>query len=248
MLIDPVALRIGPIAIHWYGIAYVVGILCAWHITRFCVTRFFGTSTKPWDTFINPAIYGIITGGRLGHVLFFDPLHFMNHPLEIIMIWQGGMSFHGGLIGVMIAMFYQARKNRIPFLRFADAIACGVPWALMWGRLANWVNGELYGRTTMLPWGQVFPYGGPLPRHPSQLYEAATEGILLGIIMLYCMRSMHYQTGCLSGVFLLGYGVFRASIECVREIDWIWGGLTAGQWLCLPMIMGGLWLICTKRS
>lgn len=247
-MIDPVALRLGPFAIHWYGIAYMVGILCSWRVTHVCVKRFFGESTEPWDTFINPAVWGIVAGGRLGHVLFFDPYYFAAHPLEIIMIWKGGMSFHGGLIGVILAMMWQAHKHHINFWRLSDAIACGVPFALFWGRLANWVNGELYGRVTTLPWGQVFPHAGPLPRHPSQLYEAAGEGILLGLIMLYAVRLWHNQKGRLSGLFMLGYGVGRASIECVREIDWAWNGLTSGQWLCLPMILGGLWLVCTKRS
>lgn len=248
MIIDPVAVRLGPLSIHWYGLAYIVGILCSWRVTHACVKRFFRDNTTAWDTLINPAIWGIIIGGRLGHVIFFDPHYFLLNPLEIFMIWRGGMSFHGGLLGVMVAMAWQARQHRMSFWRLADATACGVPWALFWGRLANWVNGELYGRPTSLPWGQIFPHGGPLPRHPSQLYEAAGEGVLLGLVMLYAVRRWHDQPGRLSGLFILGYGLSRASIECVREIDWVWGGLTAGQWLCLPMILGGLWLICTKRS
>ena len=248
MHIDPIAIQIGPLAIHWYGLAYVVGILCSWKITQYCVRQFWEISTTPWDTSINPIVLGILVGGRLGHVVFFEPHYFMNHPLEIFMIWHGGMSFHGGLLGVILAMLWQAHRYRINFGTFADATACGVPWALFFGRIANWVNGELYGRVTNVSWGQIFPYGGPLPRHPSQLYEAALEGVLLGIIMLFAVRKWHAYLGSLSGLFLVGYGVFRASVECVREIDWAWGGLTAGQWLCLPMIAGGLWLIFTKRS
>lgn len=247
-MIDPVAFRLGPLAVHWYGIAYVVGILLAWRITTFCVRSHFKESTTPWDTLINCAIWGIIVGGRLGHVIFFDLAYYASHPLEIFMVWQGGMSFHGGLTGVIVAMVIHSRRYNISFWRLADGAACGTPWALLCGRLANWINGELYGRVTDVPWAQVFPCGGPMGRHPSQLYEAAGEGVLLGVIMLWAAPRWHPQRGRLSGLFLLGYGLIRFGVEFVREIDWVWSGLTAGQWLCLPMMAWGLWLACIKRS
>lgn len=247
-MIDPIAFHLGPIAVHWYGIAYVVGILCAWKVANHCAAHYFKVATTPWDTLINPAIWGIILGGRLGHVLLFDLPYYTSHPLEIVMIWKGGMSFHGGFLGVIIAMIWHAQQHNMPFWRLADAAACGTPWALFFGRVANWVNGELYGRVTDVPWAQVFPHAGALPRHPSQLYEAAGEGLLLGLLMLWAAPHYHAHLGRLSGIFGIGYGLTRFSIEYVREIDWAWGGLTAGQWYCLPMIGYGLWLIYTKRS
>ena len=243
---NPVAISLGPLSVHWYGLSYVLGILCAWFVTRYCIRNFWLLNTKPWDDMISPIIWGILIGGRLGQVLFFDLTYYFHNPLEIFMVWKGGMSFHGGFLGVLAAIFYGVRKANISFLKLTDGIACGAPWGLFWGRIANFINGELYGRPSDVPWACVFPMGGNISRHPSQIYEALLEGVLLGALIFWQARKPSH-TGYLSGLFVLGYGVARFCVEFVREIDWIWLGLTSGQWLCIPMIGLGLWLVCRKN-
>jgi len=252
--IDPVLLHIGPVSIHWYGIAYVTGLLAGWYYANKVAKRFAPTITKTQiDDFMMWALAGIIVGGRLGHILFFDPHRYAVNPLEIFMTWKGGMSFHGGLLGVILAMILYCRKANVPFLRFADIFATVTPVGLFFGRLANFVNGELYGRATDLPWGMVFPYGGDLPRHPSQLYEAFLEGVVLLVILHVGWRipSIKRIPGSLTGVFLSGYGTARFLVEFLREPDTLYHflgvSLTTGQLLSLPMVVIGCYLI-SRRS
>jgi phosphatidylglycerol:prolipoprotein diacylglycerol transferase len=198
---------------------------------------------------------GVILGGRLGYVFFYKPLDYLHHPVEIVRLWDGGMSFHGGVIGVSLGILWMARRHKLDWLRIHDYIACCIPFGLFFGRLANFVNGELWGRVTTAPWGIVFPGGGPLPRHPSQLYEAFFEGIVLFLVLWFAFwkTRARWQPGRLVGLFILGYGLIRFGLEFIREPDQHlihfsqMTGLHMGQWLSLPMILGGLYLIATSR-
>lgn len=244
--IDPVLFQFGPLAIRWYALAYIAGLLLGWALAR----RLTRDATDPVgimavDAMVNAAIIGIIIGGRLGFVLFYNPGYYLANPLEILMVWRGGMAFHGGLIGVAIAIIITARQYRLPLLMLADIVALVAPIGLLFGRLANFINGELWGRTTDLPWGMVFPNGGPLPRHPSQLYEAGLEGLVLfSLLLLLAWRGGRRWPGLITGCFLLGYAVARGLVELVREPDAHLGilpiGLTMGQLLSLPMLAAGL--------
>jgi phosphatidylglycerol:prolipoprotein diacylglycerol transferase len=254
--IDPVLVSIGPFAIRWYALAYIVGLLLGW---RYClylcglpprlVTR------TQLDDFLLWATLGVILGGRLGYVLFYQPLHFLEHPLDIFYVWEGGMSFHGGLIGVILAMLLFARRRGIPFFALTDIVACATPIGLLLGRIANFINGELYGRASDAPWAMVFPdpNSGGVPRHPSQLYEAALEGLLLFVVLFVLARFTRSleHVGRLSGLFLVGYGVSRFVVEFFREPDaqlgYLLGGATMGQLLCVPMILLGLIFILRAR-
>lgn len=242
--LDPVALQIGPVAIRWYALAYLAGILIGW---RYVVSL--AGSMRPnkddIDDFVSWAIIGIIVGGRIGYVLFYNWDYYAAHPGEAFKIWQGGMSFHGGMLGVFTVMVGYSRLKGFSFLRLADLVTAAAPIGLFFGRIANFINGELYGRVTDGPWGIVFPHAGPQPRHPSQLYEAVLEGLVLFIILHICIRSRlsrHYGFG--AGLFLAGYGTFRALVETVRQPDAQLGllsfGLSMGQILSLPMIAVGL--------
>ena len=248
--IDPIAIQIGPIAIRWYALAYIAGLLGGW---QYCLR----IAKRPpklvmpalIDDFVIWATLGVILGGRLGFVLFYKPDYYLNNPLEILQVWKGGMSFHGGLIGVILAMAWYARRRGVPFLAFTDIIAAATPIGLFFGRIANFINGELWGRVSDVPWAMIFPHAGPQPRHPSQLYEAALEGVVLFIVlavMLFRYDAMR-RPGLLSGALLTGYGVARILVETVREpdayIDFLVFGTTYGQWLSLPMVIAGLFLI-----
>ncbi len=250
--IDPVLIEIGPLAVRWYGLAYVAGLILAWRYVR----RLAGgppevTTARDVDDFLVWATLGVILGGRLGYVLFYKPVYFLYDPLEIFKMWHGGMSFHGGLLGVVVATLWFVRKRKIELLAFSDVIACAAPIGLFFGRLANFINGELYGRATDLPWGIVFPGrdAGPLPRHPSQLYEAGLEGILLFTLLylLWRIEGVRRRRGVLVGVFLTGYALSRMLVELVRQPDdhigFLLGGSTMGQWLSLPMLAIGVWMI-----
>ncbi|MGV3769343.1 MAG: prolipoprotein diacylglyceryl transferase, partial [Sphingobium phenoxybenzoativorans] len=207
------------------------------------------------DDMIFYATLGIIIGGRLAYVLFYQP-EILQHPLDIFKLWNGGMSFHGGVIGVSLGILYLARKEGLSWLRVHDYVACCVPFGLFFGRLANFVNGELWGKETDVPWAMVFPTGGPFARHPSQLYEAVLEGLVLFLILWFAFwkTKARYQPGKLVGIFLLGYGLARFSVEFFREADVQLlefahrTGLHMGQWLTLPMIAGGLYLIATAKG
>jgi len=246
--INPIAFQIGPFAVHWYGIAYVVGILGWWQYSLWLTKKFPKVDRKTVDDYLVWAVIGVILGGRLGYVFFYNPSKFLAHPLEIFQVWKGGMAFHGGLLGVVIATAIYSIKRRIYFLNFSDLACCGVPIGLFFGRIANFINGEVYGRVTNASWGMVFPQGGPLPRHPSQLYEAFLEGIVLFVLLGYgaLFTRWPHRRGLLSGIFLMGYAIARIIVECFREPDaylgYFAGILTMGQILTFPMLAFGLFL------
>lgn len=241
--IDPVALSLGPLAIHWYGLMYLLGFAFVWLLGRYRAGRF-GWQTSQLEDLLFYGAIGVILGGRLGYAIFYDLPANLDNPLNLLKIWQGGMSFHGGLLGVLVAFWYFGRKTGKSFFEISDFIAPMVPIGLMLGRIGNFINGELWGRVSDLPWAMVFPGAGALPRHPSQLYQAALEGLLLFII-LWLFSAKARPRAAVSGLFLLGYGVFRFIVEFVRIPDPQYGylafnWLTMGQVLCLPMILGGL--------
>tara|TARA_Y100001960_G_scaffold307466_1_gene363789 strand:- start:149 stop:997 length:849 start_codon:yes stop_codon:yes gene_type:complete len=249
--IDPIAVSILGFDIHWYGIAYAVGILLAVHSAqKLCrIHRNTPINEKHIDELFSYAVLGIILGGRLGYVLFYNPSYYLANPVEIVKIWEGGMSFHGGFVGVLLAaLAYRSRWN-VPFMYLMDRIAPGACLGLMLGRIANFINGELWGRTTDVPWAMVFPQAGSEPRHPSQLYEAFFEGFVLYVI-LYQVAKRTNREGVVSALFLMGYGIFRFFIEFTRQPDdikhlneGIFQYITMGQILCLPMIFGGAYLM-----
>jgi phosphatidylglycerol---prolipoprotein diacylglyceryl transferase len=244
--IDPVALSLGPLQVHWYGLMYLFGFVGAWLLGRQRAERYGWTVTEVEDLLFYGAI-GVIVGGRLGYVLFYDLAENLAQPLNIIKIWQGGMSFHGGLLGVLTAFWWFARKTDRTFFAVSDFIAPLVPIGLLTGRIGNFINSELWGKVSDVPWAVVFPNGGPLARHPSQLYEAALEGLLLFII-LWFYSAKTKPVGAISGLFLFAYGSFRFVVEFVRIPDQQYGyfafeWLTMGQILSLPMMMIGLYWI-----
>lgn len=253
--IDPVAFSVGPLKVHWYGLAYVAGILLAWLVARDLLRRpgLWRDNTPPLtlqqvDDFILWAAIGIVAGGRLGYILFYDFANVLANPLRFFAVWDGGMSFHGGLIGTTIAMLYFAKSNQIRFLSLFDLVACVAPLGLLFGRLANFVNGELWGRPSDVPWAIAFPTGGPFPRHPSQLYEAALEGLVLFLVLQLLARLGHLKyAGRITGLFAAGYASARIFVEFFREPDpqlgYLLGGwLTMGMLLSLPMLLIGLGL------
>jgi phosphatidylglycerol---prolipoprotein diacylglyceryl transferase len=253
-VIDPVLVQIGPLAIRWYALAYIAGIVLGWQIAR----RQMGWSPPAAtpaqvDDFVTWATLGIILGGRLGYVLFYRPGHYLTAPWEALAVWQGGMSFHGGALGVLVAIFWFARSQRIDPFSFADRVVAVVPIGLFLGRLANFVNGELWGRVTDVPWAMVFPGAGPDPRHPSQLYQAGLEGVALFILLQALLRSqaLRARPGFISGAFLAGYAVARMAGEVFRQPDahlgFLVGGVTMGQLLSVPMLAVGIWLMTSSR-
>jgi phosphatidylglycerol---prolipoprotein diacylglyceryl transferase len=249
--IDPVAFSIGPLAVRWYGLMYLAGFAAAWWLGVRRIARGQAPVTRgQFEDLVFFAIMGVILGGRLGYVLFYKPAYYAAHPLEIAAVWQGGMSFHGGLLGVMFALWLAARRHKVDYLRLMDFVAPLCPLGLAAGRLANFINGELWGRVTDAPWGMVFRGAGDLPRHPSQLYQFALEGLSL-FVLLWWFSATPRPRGQVSGLFLIGYGAFRFIAEFAREPDAFLGylalGLTMGQWLCLPMIAGGIWLFAWAR-
>lgn len=259
--IDPVIVNIGPLAIHWYGVAYIVGILFAWWYGKRLVTN-----PKLWtdgklpmkpedlDDFLVWAAAGVVLGGRIGYVLFYDLSRYLQNPLDIFAVWQGGMSFHGGFIGTTLAMILFARSRRIPIWTMFDVIAAGVPVALGLVRLTNFINSELWGRITDVPWAIEFPNGGPFTRHPSQLYEAALEGLVLFFVLrILTHRFLKLKSpGFVSGAFVAGYGASRIFVEFFREPDpqlgYLFGGwLTMGMVLSVPMVLIGIWAMATAK-
>tara|TARA_R100001039_G_scaffold39217_1_gene45389 strand:- start:9689 stop:10525 length:837 start_codon:yes stop_codon:yes gene_type:complete len=244
--IDPIALSIGPLHIHWYGLMYLLGFLFVWLLGLYRVNKTDWTRQQLEDLLFYGAV-GVIIGGRVGYAIFYDFQANLENPLNIFKIWQGGMSFHGGLLGVLAAFAWFGKKTGKSFFDISDFIAPMVPIGLMFGRIGNFINGELWGKVTDVPWAMVFPGAGPLPRHPSQLYEAALEGVLLFII-LWWFSSKPRPKAAVSGLFLLGYGFFRFLVEFVRIPDAQYGylafdWLTMGQILCLPMIFFGIILM-----
>ena len=254
--LDPILFEIGPFALRWYSLAYIGGIIVAWwYILRMLKAPGAPAAARHIDSFVTWITIGIILGGRFGYVLFYEPAKYLANPIDALKLWEGGMSFHGGLIGVMVAMWGFTRTNKLNFLRFADYVAVTIPFGLGFGRLANFINGELWGRVTTAPWGVVFPTGGPYPRHPSQLYEALLEGLVLFAILwwMFWKTDARYQPGKLMGAFALGYGAFRFFVEFFRESDAqlvefaARTGLHMGQWLSLPLIVGGAYFIATAK-
>lgn len=268
------------LALRWYALAYIVGIIIAWRLTARALRKppLWPGNTAPMSTaqfedLLTWIILGVILGGRLGYVLFYRPAYFLANPTEIFMVWHGGMAFHGGFLGVVVAAFLYTARHGIPKLQAADAIALGVPWGLMLGRIANFINAELWGRPTTMPWGVAFPGAaaqdcpeitGICARHPSQLYEAGLEGLLLGIVLLWLAYRRHgFKTpGLITGVFLAGYGASRFVVELFRQADGQFitpdnpmghvirlgeFGLSMGQILSLPMLLVGLLLIVLAR-
>lgn len=250
-VIDPVAVAIGPFAIRWYALAYIAGILIGWKYAVWLARRrpvFF--EPKLIDDFVFYATIGIVLGGRLGYVVFYNPGYYIAHPLEILMVWQGGMSFHGGFLGVVLATVLFARRVGAPVLAVGDLVAAAAPIGVFFGRVANFINGELFGRPAPdVPWAMAFPNGGPIPRHPSQLYEAALEGLVLFVVLLLLARreSVRRRPGIVIGVFFLGYGIARTVCEFFREPDvqlgFILPHVTMGQILSLPMIVIGVLVV-----
>ena len=248
--IDPVIIDIGPITIRWYALAYVLGLVIGWHYVRYLAQRRIGALTRRHaDDLVVWCTLGVVVGGRLGYVLFYQPGYFIAHPAEIPLIWQGGMSFHGGLLGVLVVSILFARSKGVSLLAVGDAICAAAPIGLFFGRVANFINGELYGRTSEVSWAMVFPGGGPAPRHPSQLYEAALEGVLLFAVLTAAahMPRLAARPGTLAGLFFVGYGVARIVAELFREPDvflgFILSGITMGQVLSIPMVLLGLCLV-----
>ncbi len=253
---NPVIVQLGPFGIRWYALAYIVGLVLGWRLMRRLVQwpPVVATALQV-DDFLTWATLGVVLGGRLGYVLFYQPGLYFTHPTQIFEVWHGGMSFHGGALGVAVAIVWFCRRNGIRLLTFADRVAVCAPIGLGLGRIANFINGELWGRPApdWLPWAMIFPTGGPIPRHPSEIYEALLEGLLLFIVMFALSRrqALRARAGWLTGAFLVGYGIARITGEFFREPDAFLGflpfGATMGQVLCIPMLIAGAWLIARAR-
>lgn len=253
--IDPVIIEIGPFALRWYALAYIVGIILAWRYMRSLVLndRLWNGGRRPTpvelDDFVLWGTLGIILGGRLGYVLFYNPGYYLSNPGEALAIWSGGMSFHGGFAGTVIAMILFAWRRGLPVWTLFDLAGCAAPIGLFFGRVANFINAELWGRPTDVPWAMVFPGAGPEPRHPSQLYEAALEGVLLFFVLRFLSHRFQLlkKPGFLAGAFACGYGIGRSIAELYRvpdaHIGYLSGFLTMGILLSLPMILAGLALM-----
>lgn len=251
-VIDPVALRLGPLAVRWYGLAYLACFLFAWWLlTRYNRRWRLGLSPDDEAFVMLTAVFGVILGGRLGYVAFYGAGVYWREPLRILQLWDGGMSFHGGLAGILLAGVFVSRRLRVPYLTLCDIGAIAAPLGFGLGRLANFVNDELWGRVSGVPWAMVFPNGGPLPRHPSQLYEALLEGGVLLAVMLVLSRRDRPR-GELTGWILTLYALFRIFVEFFREPDvqigFLTGGVTMGQLLSLPVLAGGVWLLVRARK
>lgn len=253
--IDPIAVTLGPFAIRWYALAYIVGLLLGWRYCLWVAKRPPAVASPAViDDFLVWATLGVVLGGRAGYVLFYKPSDYFQHPTEIVQLWHGGMSFHGGALGVMVALWLFCRQRGLSFLAFSDLIASAVPIGLFFGRVANFINGELWGRPSNVPWAMIFPNAGPEPRHPSQLYEAGLEGIVLFLILFALVRwtDIRERPGALTGVFLMGYAVARIFVEFFREPDsflgFLWFGATMGQLLSVPVFLLGLWAVLQARK
>jgi phosphatidylglycerol---prolipoprotein diacylglyceryl transferase len=257
--IDPVAIQIGPLAVHWYGLTYLAAFALFYWLgtlrTRHQPFARIGWERPDVEDILFAGVLGVVIGGRLGYCLFYKPGYYLEHPLEILYVWQGGMSFHGGLLGVVVAEMWYAWSRKRPLLEVADFVAPCVPTGLMMGRIGNFINGELWGRVAdpSLPWGMVFRGAGDAPRHPSQIYQILLEGLLL-FILLWIYARKERKPGQVAAFFLVGYGIFRFIAEYFREPDAHLGllalGMSMGQWLCVPMIVGGalLWWWAHRRS
>lgn len=253
--LDPVAFAVGPLVVRWYALAYILGLLLGWQLVRRLVSRpHWNLRADDADDMLFYATLGVILGGRIGYVLFYQLGHYLEHPMDVLAVWRGGMSFHGGLIGVLVALWLFSRQRGVHFLEVADAAAVVTPLGLLLGRIANFINGELWGRPTDVPWAVVFPAGGPVPRHPSQLYEAFLEGLVLFLVMQWLARRpwREEERGRLGGSFLTGYALARSFAEYFREPDpqlgFVFMSFTMGQLLCVPMLLAGLFLLARSRT
>ena len=259
-LFDPVAFWIWKLPVRWYALAYLAGFILGWrYALRLARTGLAKPTVEDMDEFLTWAVLGTILGGRIGYVLFYRPDYFASDPLQVFKIWEGGMSFHGGVMGVVVAAILFARRREIAFFAVADIICTVAPIGLFFGRIANFINSELYGQITTVPWGVVFPTGGPEPRHPSQLYEAFLEGAVLFTLLAFLARrpGIRGRPGILSGIFLAGYGLARFTVEFVRQPDAqflegsvdgsVFLGLTMGQLLSAPMVLLGIGLVVMAR-
>ncbi len=253
-VIDPVLVQLGPIAIRWYALAYIAGIVLGWRLARRLVALPpVAANAEQVDDFVTWTTLGIILGGRLGYVLFYRPGYFLENPAEILAVWNGGMSFHGGALGVVVALLLFCRAQKLDPFAFGDRVVAVVPIGLFFGRLANFINGELWGRVGDVPWAMVFPTGGPLPRHPSQLYQAGLEGLLLFLLLLWITYQprLRARRGFTAGAFLAGYAVARTVGELFRQPDahlgFLVAGATMGQLLSVPMLLAGVWLMLRAR-
>ena len=252
---DPIALQVGPLAVRWYGLMYLAGFMAFLWLgkRRAAAQPWHGMNAQDVDDLLFYGVLGVVLGGRLGQVVFYEPGYYLAHPLEILAVWKGGMAFHGGMLGVFVAMALWGRNSGKSFFQVTDFIAPLVPLGLMAGRIGNFINGELWGRAAdpALPWAMIFPHVDSLPRHPSPLYQAAGEGLLLFII-LWLFSARQWAVGAVSGMFMIGYGVLRFAAEYFREPDHgIFGVsyvVSMGQWLSLPMILFGLWLLVRKPA
>lgn len=254
---DPIAVQVGPLAVHWYGLMYLIGFTLFYLLGLYrCRQEWRGITKANLEDLLFVGMVGVIVGGRLGFVLLYQPEYYLSHPLEIFYVWQGGMSAHGGFIGVILALFYFAWRNKKSILTVGDFVAPLVPLGFFFGRLGNFINGELWGRVASadLPWSMIFPQAGDdVPRHPSQLYEATLEGLVLFLVVwIYSIKKR--PPGAVSGLFLFGYGLARFVVEFFREPDSYLGlqalDLSRGQWLSLPMIIigAGLWIWACRRK
>jgi phosphatidylglycerol:prolipoprotein diacylglycerol transferase len=252
--IDPVLIEIGPFAIRWYALAYIGGLLIGW---RYMVRLSRRPGAPIDEAHIDDLLFwitlGVVLGGRLGYVLFYNPAYYLAHPVEALMVWRGGMSFHGGLLGVAVASVWFAKRRGLAALSIGDLIGCTAPIGIFLGRLANFINGELYGRPSELPWAMIFPTGGDQPRHPSQLYEALLEGLVLFVVLWLLARKAPSakRPGFLFGAFCAGYALARAFVELFRQPDahigFLAGGATMGQLLSLPLLLAGIYLMARTR-
>jgi phosphatidylglycerol:prolipoprotein diacylglycerol transferase len=256
---DPVMISIGPFAVRWYALAYIAGILGGWFYARAIIASpaLWGGAApftvSDFDDFVVWVTIGIIVGGRLGYVLFYNLPHFAAYPREIVQLWNGGMSFHGGFVGCAVAIILFALHRGISILSLGDVTCAVAPIGLFLGRLANFINGELWGRPADVAWAMIFPSGGPIPRHPSQLYEAALEGLALFLLLAVLLRAGGLRRpGLVTGAFALGYGLARIVCELFREPDvqlgFLWGGFTMGMLLCLPLMLAGAVLIAYSMA
>lgn len=244
---SPEAFSIGPLAVRWYGLMYLFGFLTAWLLGRKRAGLGKLLTRQQFEELLTWGVLGVILGARLGYVIFYDPLYYLNNPAQILQVWHGGMSFHGGLLGVLVALWATARQMGVSFWDLTDFVAPLVPPGLFFGRIGNFINAELWGRVTDAPWGMVFPGAGPLPRHPSQLYEATLEGLVL-FVVLWIFSGRSRPRGAVSGVFALGYGLARCFVEFFRQPDaqlgyLAFGFVTMGMILCLPLLLIGTALL-----
>jgi len=255
--INPVIFEIGPFALRWYAVAYIAGLVLGWlYMRRLAAGPPELMGRQQADDVLMWVTLGVVLGGRLGYVLFYKPGYYIDHVVDALRIWEGGMSFHGGLLGVVVAIVLFARHGKIRVLTVADLIACAVPIGLFLGRIANFINGELWGRVSDVPWAMVFPHplAGPLPRHPSQLYEATLEGVVLFVVLgaVFRYTDARRRPGLLTGIFCAGYALSRITVEFFREPDqhlgYLAGGATMGQVLSIPLLLFGIWLIARARA